>query len=254
MKKAVLWLYAHGPLARAVAAGLITLGVLLGCPAVGITATLPLSFCLFVPAALLCGPFLLPAAVSLILSLALGFGMRMASPFVFAGEMCLVALAASGLAVCLKKAVGEKKKKWFAAAAVLALAGIVLPAVLYGAPWQYLSAGRRAKNYFAERYPDQSFTRICGYRDPLAGAWRFECDYVYDGNTLTSAVLFGKDGVEDGFLKDRVAFEQEPRRSALIEAFHDGEENVLVEPDGFSEALARQAVIPGVYGVCEPSL
>ena len=92
-----------------------------------------------------------------------------------------------------------------------------------------------------------------GYRDPALEAWHCDCAYACEGNELSSVILFG-DEVEDGFLKDRMALAQEPRRTAFIEALRDGEEGVLVEPDGYSDALAARDVIPGVYGESDPTL
>ncbi len=253
MKKTSAWLEAHPSLGLALAAAATLCGVFLQCPAGGITATLPLGFCLYLAAAFFHRNVIFPPALAAVVALAYGFGLGIASPFAFAGLAALSALAAAGVLAFLRL-IRQKKKALFLLPALALLAlGAVLSCLFYGTPGAYLTADAEARDYAARRYPDQTFTRISGYRDPVANLRHFDFSYDYEGNTLTSIILFG-DTVKDGFLEDRMAFSQEARRSDFIEALRDGEENILVEPDGFSEDLAARDVIPGVYGAYDAAL
>lgn len=247
MKKIASWLAAHTSFALALSGVSVFFGVVLSCPSSALAATLPLGFCFFLAASLVSRGWIFQAVLAAVLSLAYAFGMGVASPFIFAGEALLSVLTALSLAACLRACKRSGKKALWIPAAVLLLLGAALPLVLYGTPAEYLAARTGARRYLETRYPDQVFTRVDGYRDPALNVWHCDCSYTYEGNSLSSVILFGEN-TKDGFLEDRVAFAQEPRRSALIEALRDGEEGVLVEPDGFSQALADRDVIPGVYG------
>ncbi|MBP5288685.1 MAG: hypothetical protein J6Z79_02285 [Clostridia bacterium] len=245
------WLDARPSLAAALAGALLFLGAAAGCPVSGMVAVFPVSFCLFVAAFFLKGNLLFQGVLTAVFSLGCGFARGVSAPFVYGGAMLLLALAAAGLVACLKRV--KQKKLFWIFALLAALPGVILPLFLYGTPGAYLAAGARARAYLADRYPDQEFTAAESYRDPVLGVWHCDCSYLNEDNVLTSVILFG-DTVEDGFLADRMAFSQEVRRSALIEALRDGKEEILTEPDGFSEELASREVVPGVYGKYDQTL
>ena len=253
MKKIAAWLDAHPSFALALSAVFTASGVVLGSPASGLAATLPVSFCLFLAAAWVRRGAIFSAVLTAVLSLAYGFGLGIASPFVFAGASVLSVLAAAGAVALVRLARRRKKALLFLPALVLTAGGILLPFLTCGTPSGYLAAGQDTRDYLAKRYPDQTFTRVVTYRDPAAKAWHADVSYTYEGNALTSVVLFG-DTVTDGFLADRMAFSQETRRSTLIEALRTGEESILVEPDGFSGDLTARDVVPGVYGAYDQAL
>ena len=249
MKAIKRWLSAHPSLAFALSGGVAAAGVAASCPASGFWATLPVGFLLFNLSALLCRSALFPPLFAVLAALVYGFGVQTASPLLFALAVLLSALAAEGIALCVKKTAGKKRLLLLVAPTLL---GVLLPMLFYGTPVSYHNALRDARAYLARRYPDQAFEQVKGSRDPGA-AWRCECTYLYEGNPCTSVILFGKT-VDDGFLRDRMEKAQETCRSRLIEALRDSEEGVLVEPAGVSEALLERDVVPGVIGSYDPAL
>ncbi|MBQ3866228.1 MAG: hypothetical protein II776_04945 [Clostridia bacterium] len=255
MKKIFARLQRYPAVATALSAIAAAAGAALSVPTAGPVSGLPLGFFLLVFACLFkTGVFTAPPVAAAVAA-AFCWGLGVSSPWAYTLAVAASSLAAAGLAVLLRRFFGKAKKdRYLLLPAVLFLAvGAALPFLVCGAPWSQVSAGREARDYLETRYPDQTFARVFTYRDPVALAWRSDADFVYEGNTLTSTLLFGEK-TEDGHLADRMALCMETRRSAFIEALREGEENVLVEPDGFSDELRQREVIPGVYGAYDPVL
>ena len=73
MKTVAAWLDAHGSFATSLAGVLLFFGAAAGCPASGLIATLPVSFCLFALAFFVRRSIALQLSLSAVFSLGYGF-------------------------------------------------------------------------------------------------------------------------------------------------------------------------------------
>lgn len=225
---------------------LLTVGVYLAYPVHGIVATLPFCFLASILAYLVFnGLGILLATVGAI-AFFYGLTTDFYDPFSFALFSVLstlfAAFAVRGVCSFLKK------KKFLPILSVVAFTAgaILIPFVFSGTPSAFLSAEKEAKAYFSTTYPDQKFEEITVYYNLRESCYLAEVEYLYEGNDLTSSVLFSEE-LRDGFLDDFVSWMQEKRKSHLIDVVKKSEEDVLIHSAGLAEKTP-DGIFHGYYG------
>lgn len=224
----------------------LTLGIYFAYPMNGIVATFPLLYLASLLAYLM-SPHL---SVHLLTAFAIAsfYSMTTAfySAFFYGGYALLAALCAAVTVRCIRK-LKEQKGILQILGLVLSFAcGILLTFVFSGTPFGFSDATEHADSYLAKTYPEQKFREVTVYYNLREGAYAAEVEYLFEGNDLSSTVIFGEK-VKDGFLDDFVSWMQEKRKSVLIDALKTGSEDVVVDSSGLAEKTP-DGVFHGSYG------
>ncbi len=222
----------------------LTVGIYLAYPVHGILATFPVCFVFSVLAFLLndcLGMHLTSAAgIAFFYSLMTDFY----DPFIFT-LFCAASAFLAALTVRSIRALSKGKKIFLFLS--LVVAGSVLTVLLSGTPSSFLSAEKDAREYLNKTYPDQKFEAVTVYYNARKKCYAAEVEYLYEGNILSSSVLFSKN-VEDGFLDDFVSWMQEKRKSVFIDVVKKSGEDVLINSAGLTEKTF-DGIFRGSYGI-----
>lgn len=225
---------------------LLTVGVYLAYPIHGIVATLP--FCFLASAFAYWISDRLWVHLGTVGAIAFFYGMTTGfyDPFTFALFSVLSALLASFCVGAVRSLLKGKKLLPVLALILVVLGAFALPFVFSGTPTALLSAQKDTKDYLSSTYPDQKFEDVTVYYNLREGCYAAEVEYLFEGNDLTSSILFSEK-VRDGFLDDFVSWMQEKRKSYLIDVVKKSEEDVLIHSAGLAEKTP-DGVFHGYYG------
>ena len=226
---------------------LLTLGVYLAYPIRGIVATLPFCFVAAFLAYLVSDHLLVHLITTAAIAFFYGLTTDFYDPFSFAFWSALSALLATFAARSLRAVLKGKKIFPILSLIVLILGGVFVTFVFSGTPAAFLTAEKDAEAYCAATYPDQKFEEITVYYNFRQSCYAAEVEYLYEGNDLTSSILF-TEKVKDGFLDDFVSWMQEKRKSHLIDVVKKSEEDVLINSAGLAEKTP-DGVFHGYYGL-----
>lgn len=224
---------------------LLTVGVYLAYPVHGIVATFPLCFFTAILAYLVFDRIGILVATAASIAFFYSLTTDFYDPFSFAIFTALSTLLAV-FAVRGIRLFPKKKAVSVLSVAALTAGAVLIPFLFCGTPSAFLSAQKDAKEYFAKTYPEQKFEEITVYYNLRERCYLAEVEYLYEGNDLTSSVLFSEK-IRDGFLDDFVSWMQEKRKSHLIDVVKKSEEDVLINSAGLAEKTP-DGIFHGFYG------
>ncbi|MBQ3075053.1 MAG: hypothetical protein IJC26_03205 [Clostridia bacterium] len=225
---------------------LLTVGVYLAYPIRGIVATFPLCFFFSVIAYFFTDRLWIHLTTAGGIAFFYSMMTDFYDPFSFALYVVASALLAA-FALRLLRAFPKKKKLLIFLGLVLLIAvSALLSTVFCGSPSSFRKAEKDTADYLSYTYPEQKFEEVTVYYNLRNRCYAAEVDYLFEGNMLTSTVLFTED-VRDGFLDDFVSWMQEKRKSLLIDVVKTGTEDVVITSSGLTEKTS-DGVFHGSYG------
>ena len=217
-----------------VATLLLTVGVYAAFPERESLASFPILFLLSIASFFFHPSFVFGAGAAFATAFVYGKMAGFSDFLFFSAFAALCAFCGCATAWALKMT-AKKKYGFLLLVLPLVAAGVALPLCLVGTPGERSAAEEAVSSYLSEKYPDQTFSDLLVYYDRAKDGYTVTASYDFNGNTLTSVLVYADGVTEDGFLSDFSGWMQEERKSELINLLKQGSNVIYADSEKMTE-------------------